>query len=132
MPSEVFDEHVLTCFIDDRFGVANLDTLNLDHVMWECDYPHSDSTWPFSPEQVWEHVEGADGLTDERIDKITHANAMQHFRYDPFSVLGGREACTVGALRASAKGHDVSIRSTNAAKVGQHATRAVDLAVPRT
>ena len=42
LPSEVFDEHVLTCFIDDRFGVANLDVLNIDHVMWECDYPHSD------------------------------------------------------------------------------------------
>ena len=132
MPSEVFDEHVLTCFIDDRFGVANLDALNLDHVMWECDYPHSDSTWPFSPEQVWEHVEGVAGLTDERIDQITHRNAMKHFSYDPFATLGGREACTVGALRAGAKGHDVSIRSTNATKVGHHATRAVDLAVPGT
>ncbi len=39
-------------------------------------------------------------------------------------------SCTVGALRASAAGHDVSIRSTNAAKVGQHASRAVDLSVP--
>ena len=55
---------------------------------------------------------------------------MRHFRYDPFTVLGGRENCTVGALRAERAGHDVSIRSTNAGEVGQHATRAVDLAVP--
>jgi hypothetical protein len=56
---------------------------------------------------------------------------MKHFSYDPFSILGGRENCTVGALRAKAAGHDVSIRSTNAKAVGQHATRSVDLAVPR-
>lgn len=131
LPSEVFDEHVLTCFIDDRFGVANLGSLNADHVMWECDYPHSDSTWPFSPEQVWEHLEPL-SISDDDIDRITHRNAMRHFSFDPFSVHGGRNACTVGALRARAKGHDVAIRSTNASKVGQHATRAVDLAVPGT
>ncbi len=51
LPSEVFNEHVLTCFIDDHFGVASREFLNMDHVMWECDYPHSDSTWPFAPEE---------------------------------------------------------------------------------
>lgn len=126
LPSEVFDEHVLTCFIDDRFGIRGRDALNLDHVMWECDYPHSDSTWPFSPEQVWEHFEGT-GISDEDIDKVTHRNAMTQFSYDPFTVLGGRENCTVGALRARAAGHDVSIRSTNPSKVGSHKTKAVDL-----
>jgi predicted TIM-barrel fold metal-dependent hydrolase len=130
MPSEVFAERVLTCFIDDRFGVANRASLNLDNVMWECDYPHSDSTWPFAPEQLWEHFDGID-ISDRDIDRITHLNAMQHFSYDPFSALGGRENCTVAALRANAAGHDVAIRSTNASKVGQHATKALDLAVPR-
>jgi len=124
LPSQVFDEHVLTCFIDDRFGVKNHDSLNVDNVMWECDYPHSDSRWPFSPEQVHEHVVG---IADDVVDKITHRNAMNHFHYDPFSVLGGRENCTVGALRLKAAGHDVSIRSTNASKVGHHATKSTDL-----
>jgi hypothetical protein len=41
-------------------------------------------------------------------------------------VLGGREQCTVAALRARAVGHDVSIRSTNASKVGAHATSSAD------
>jgi hypothetical protein len=128
MPSEVFSDRVLTCFIDDRFGVRNRDAINMDNVMWECDYPHSDSTWPFAPEQVAEHFDA--GVSDDDIDRITHRNAMRHFSYEPFGVQGGREQCTVGALRARAVGHDVSIRSTNAAKVGHHATRAVDLAVP--
>ena len=49
LPSQVFNQHVLTCFIDDRFGVASRDFLDMDNVMWECDYPHSDSTWPHCP-----------------------------------------------------------------------------------
>ncbi len=52
LPSEVFNEHVLTCFIDDPFGVASRDFLDMDNVMWECDYPHSDSTWPTAPETL--------------------------------------------------------------------------------
>ena len=55
---------------------------------------------------------------------------MKHFSFDPFTTLGGKENCTVSALRMNAAGHDVSIRSTNASKVGQHAARSVDLAVP--
>jgi predicted TIM-barrel fold metal-dependent hydrolase len=128
LPSEVFNDHVLTCFIDDRFGVASRAFLNMDHVMWECDYPHSDSTWPFAPETLEENLVGCD---DRDIDRISHLNAMRHFSYDPFTILGGRDRCTVGALRAQAAGHDVSIRSTNSGKVGQHATRSVDLVVGR-
>ena len=45
--------------------------------------------------------------SDDDIDRITHLNAMRHFSYDPFTSLGGRENCTVGALRAEAAGHDV-------------------------
>jgi hypothetical protein len=96
----------------------------MDQVMWECDYPHSDSTWPFAPEELMVHF---DGVSDHDVDRVTHLNAMKHFHYDPFSVLGGKEKCTVGALRATATGHDVAIRSTNARRVGQHAARAVDL-----
>ena len=56
-------------------------------------------------------TESLDGLTDHDIDRITHLNAMRHFHYDPFTALGGKENCTVGALRQRAAGHDVSIQS---------------------
>ncbi|MFC5747256.1 amidohydrolase family protein [Actinomadura rugatobispora] len=105
LPSEVFRDHIITCFIVDSFGARNLDALNEDMVTWECDYPHSDSTWPKSPEVAHAML---DGLTDEQIDKVTHLNAMRLFSYDPFSVRP-RERCTVGALRKEAEGHDVSI-----------------------
>jgi hypothetical protein len=51
-----------------------------------------------------------EGVSDEEIDKITHLNAMRHFRFDPFSVRP-REKCTVGALRTEAADVDVSLVS---------------------
>lgn len=104
MPSDVFKSNIVTCFIDDRFGVANLDQLNPDMVTWECDYPHSDSTWPHSPERLAEHFVG---LSDESINKITHENVLNLYSFDPYAIRP-RERCTVGALRAEAAGHDVS------------------------
>ena len=100
LPSEVFDEHIITCFIDDAFGVASRDFLNMDNVTWECDYPHSDSTWPTAPEQLWKYI---GELNDHDINRITHLNAMKHFSYDPFSVIPKEEA-TVKALRAEGGG----------------------------
>lgn len=109
LPSEVFNEHIITCFINDAFGVENRHHLNLDNVTWECDYPHSDTTWPRSPEVFWESVKGA---SDDDINRISHLNAMKHYSFDAFSVRP-REECTVGALRAQATGHDISVRVTS-------------------
>jgi len=106
LPSEVFNEHVITCFIVDDFGVDNLDRLNQDMVTWECDYPHSDTTWPESPEGVDVTVKEA-GLTDQQVNNITHLNAMRLYSFDPFSIRP-REQCTAGALRKEAVGHDTT------------------------
>ncbi len=103
-PSEVFREHVITCFIDDATGIETRDRIGIDTMTWECDYPHSDTTWPRSPEKLWESV--AD-LDDEEIDKITHLNAMRHFHYEPFQHIP-REQCTVAALRAQAAHVDLT------------------------
>ena len=105
LPSQLFKERIITCFIDDAFGVANRHYLNMDNITWECDYPHSDSTWPQAPELAMKYLEG---VPDDEVDKITHLNAMRHFSYDPFSVRP-REQCTVAALRAEATDVDLSL-----------------------
>ena len=109
LPSELFRERFITCFIDDAFGLEARAHLNMDMVTWECDYPHSDSTWPSSPELLWKSLQAA-ALSDVEIAKVTHENANRLFSFDPFSVRP-RERCTVGALRAEAAGVDVAIRS---------------------
>lgn len=106
-PSDRFKRHIITCFIDDQFGVKNLEYMNEEMVMWECDYPHSDTVWPNCPEYLWACI---NQMTPEVIDKITHQNAMKHYSFDAYDLMGGRENCTVGALRAKAKHVDVSPR----------------------
>ncbi|GAB3101613.1 amidohydrolase [Aestuariicella hydrocarbonica] len=103
-PSDVFRKHIMSCFIEDEFGLKNLDAIGEDMVAFETDYPHSDCTWPESAETFWSQCQG---LTDEQINKITHLNVMREYSYDPFSILG-RENCTVGALRKLAEHVDTS------------------------
>jgi len=108
LPSEVFREHFMTCFIDDAFGLKNIDAIGEDMIAYECDYPHSDCLWPEAPERLFETLKH---LTDSQIDKISHQNALRFFDYDALGVLGGRENCTVGALRAAAQHVDTTERS---------------------
>jgi len=47
-PSEYFYENVYVTFQDDAAATHNVDDRVLDRVMWANDFPHSDSTWPWS------------------------------------------------------------------------------------
>ncbi len=98
-PSEVFERHFMNCFIDDAFGLDNIEYIGEDRIAYECDYPHSDSLWPDVPERLWPTIKH---LTEEQIDKITHLNAMKWFRFDPFAHYK-KEELSVGALRDKAK-----------------------------
>jgi hypothetical protein len=106
-PSDVFREQIVTCFIDDPIGVANRHAVGLDTITWECDYPHSDTTWPHSPERLGAQLVG---VPDAEVDQITHTNALRHFRLDPFAHIPN-EQCRVRALRAQARDVDLSVSS---------------------
>ena len=109
LPSEVFRDHFLTCFISDPLGVRLRNEIGIDNIAWECDYPHSDSMWPGAPEELWAVMESA-AVPDADIAKMTHENAMRWYSFDPFSHVP-RVQATVGALRKAAEGHDITIRS---------------------
>ncbi|WP_232492039.1 amidohydrolase family protein [Novosphingobium kaempferiae] len=104
-PSEMFKRHFLNCFIDDAFGLQNVQFIGEDNIAYECDYPHSDTLWPEVPERLWPTI---NHLTDAQIDKITHLNAMRWFRFDPFQ-HHAKADLTVGALRAKAAAEGVDI-----------------------
>ncbi|MFI0355027.1 amidohydrolase family protein [Actinomadura sp. 9N407] len=108
LPSEVFREHFLTCFISDPLGVKLRHDIGIDNICWEADYPHSDSMWPNAPEELQAVLTEHD-VPDEDINKMTYENAMRWYSFDPFKDVP-RERATVGALRRAAEGHDVSIR----------------------
>jgi predicted TIM-barrel fold metal-dependent hydrolase len=118
LPSDVFREHFLTCFIADPIGVQLRDEIGIDNIAWECDYPHSDSSWPEAPEEL-ARVAARYDVSRSELDKITHENAMRWYSYDPF-VQVPKEEATVAALRAKAAGHDVSIRSFDKGRFERH------------
>ncbi|MDE0217204.1 MAG: amidohydrolase family protein, partial [bacterium] len=107
LPSEVFRRNFLTCFINDPVGVVMRHEIGIDNICWEMDYPHSDSTWPDAPEKLSESLTG---VPDDEVDKMTHLNAMAWYNYDPFAHFDQAD-CTVGALRAAAVDHDISVQS---------------------
>ena len=95
--TELFRKHFLGCFITDPSALRIADRIGTDVIAWECDYPHSDSTWPQSPEYLLAECEAA-GLEESVISKMTWENASRFFRFDPFAHTA-REQATVGALR---------------------------------
>ncbi len=72
LPSEYFREHVYLTFQDDwpAFGMMGL--LNPRRLMWANDFPHSDSTWPWSRELLARH---ATHLSEAERDLVLHDNA---------------------------------------------------------
>ena len=122
LPSQLFRERVITCFIDDPAGVKMRHDIGIDTITWECDYPHSDCTWPTSPERL---MKSLDGVPDDDIDKMTYINAMRDFHFDPFAHRP-KEQCTVGALRAEATDVDTSVHQVRK-RYSEKGVRSVDL-----
>jgi len=94
---------------DQNIGLGNSgnNDIGIDNIAWECDYPHSDSSWPAAPEEL---AGVTADVPDDEVNKITYENACRWYNFDPFKHRS-REQCTVGALRAEAGDHDVAIRT---------------------
>jgi len=109
LPSDVFKGRVLTCFIEDITGLRLRDAIGVENIAWECDYPHPDTTWPRSPENLMAQFR-ATGCTDEEIQQMTWQNASRFYGFSPFEHFAPEQA-TVGALRALARDVDTTPKS---------------------
>jgi predicted TIM-barrel fold metal-dependent hydrolase len=79
LPSEYFAENIYTTFQDDWVAFKTADLVNWRRLMWANDFPHSDSTWPWSQELLAEHK--AD-LSDEQAEAILGANVAELYGID--------------------------------------------------
>jgi predicted TIM-barrel fold metal-dependent hydrolase len=78
-PSEVLARNFWFCTIDDPSTLGGvLERFGPDHIMLEVDYPHADSTWPFTQQLVHQRI---GSLPDDVIAKLTHENAEALFRW---------------------------------------------------
>ena len=97
-PTEVWKKNFLACFITEPTALHTRERYGVETIAWECDYPHSDCTWPYSPELLHKELVGAN-CSDKEIDMITWENSARFFNWDPFKNTP-KEQATVGALRA--------------------------------
>lgn len=80
-PIDVFNRNISVCFIEDATGIEARHRIGVDNIMWEGDYPHTDSSWPRSREKLALHLKDC---SDDEIERITHRNAERVFRFpDP-------------------------------------------------
>jgi len=71
MPSEVFHRNFFATFMVDTVGVELRHRMNLDHLLWSTDYPHSGSDWPdsrVSIERVFR------GVPRDEVKRMLHDN----------------------------------------------------------
>jgi predicted TIM-barrel fold metal-dependent hydrolase len=77
-PAELFRRNFWVCAIDEPSAMVNRDRIGVDHILLESDYPHADSTWPFTQEVVGRSMRG---LPPEDVRRITWQNASELFRH---------------------------------------------------
>lgn len=76
----LFKDHVFGTFIEDHAGLRLLDIIGEDNVMLECDYPHSDSTWPDTVQMANKWL---GDLPEDVQHKITVGNAARVYDFTP-------------------------------------------------
>ena len=79
LPSEYFAENIYVTFQDDWTAFRQANDMNWHRLMWANDFPHSDSTWPWSQAMLAEH---AANLTDEQRQAILCGNVAELYRID--------------------------------------------------
>ncbi len=78
-PSEYFAENIYVTFQDDWTAFKQANDMNWRRLMWANDFPHSDSTWPWSQAMLAEH---AANLTDEQRKAILCGNVADLYGID--------------------------------------------------
>lgn len=79
-PSTYWHRQIYGCFYRDRHGLESLHRIGEDNVTFETDYPHTDSTWPFTKKIFEEQVQD---LSDELVYKLARGNAIKMLNLDP-------------------------------------------------
>ncbi|HEX5587498.1 MAG TPA: amidohydrolase family protein [Acidimicrobiia bacterium] len=77
-PSEIFHTNLFGCFISDDSGLANVDRIGVENIMFESDYPHSDCNWPNSRKML---AESLVHLPDDVCQAIAEDNARRVFNF---------------------------------------------------
>lgn len=82
-PSEYFAENVYVTFQDDWTAFRFAGDMNWHRLLWANDFPHSDSTWPWSQELLAEHTKH---LSAQQKQAILSGNVAELYGIDTRSL----------------------------------------------
>jgi predicted TIM-barrel fold metal-dependent hydrolase len=91
LPSQVFRRNMYLCMIEEPVCLRYRYDIGVDRILWECDYPHTDTVWPES-QRIANEVFDAAGVPDDEIAAISHGNAERVFNWkiaSPELAFGG-------------------------------------------
>jgi len=77
MPSEYFRDNVYLTFQDDHTAFQMRHLVNPQRLLWASDFPHSDSTWPWSQDVITEHTKD---LTPQQASWILRDNVRELYK----------------------------------------------------
>ncbi|KRE97999.1 amidohydrolase [Nocardioides sp. Soil777] len=78
-PRELWDRgHLGGCFISDAAGIEARHTIGVDKIMFESDYPHSDSNWPHTRKML---VEALADVPDDEARLMCEDNARKFYNF---------------------------------------------------
>ena len=77
-PSDLFRDHIFGCFISDDAGIEIRHLIGVDNLMFEGDYPHSDSNFPASRKKLEEVLRD---VPDDEAQAIAEDNARRVFNF---------------------------------------------------
>ncbi len=82
-PSSYLPGRVFGCIFDDLHGLRSRDVIGMQHIMFETDYPHADSTWPNSAVVAEKLIDEA-GLNDGEVSQLLRDNAIACYGLDRY------------------------------------------------
>jgi predicted TIM-barrel fold metal-dependent hydrolase len=86
-PSLLIRNRVYTCIFNDTVGLRARDHIGMNHLMFETDYPHSDSTFPNSKAVAAQMIKAADLDADEAY-RFLRGNAIECYGLGRFGITG--------------------------------------------
>ena len=79
MPSRTFHRNFYATFMVDTVGIELRHRMNVDHLMWSTDYPHTGTDWPNNRVSIERNFRGVERDT---VKKMLHDNCRALYKLD--------------------------------------------------
>jgi predicted TIM-barrel fold metal-dependent hydrolase len=84
-PSTYAAGRIFGCIFDDETGLRNRDSIGMEQICFETDFPHAQATWPNSQQTLVRLCEGA-GMSSDEVYKLARGNAINAFRLGRYGI----------------------------------------------